>query len=58
MRIIMGIAPVTEALAGIDDPCELDASQTEPEDEDEDDEDDEDEEYDDDEIEPEGMPHE
>jgi len=48
----MGTAPVTEALAGIDEPYELDASETEPEDEDED------EEYDDDEIEPEGMPHE
>ena len=50
----MGTAPVTEALAGIDEPYELDASETEPEDEDED----EDDEYDDDEIEPEGMPHE
>ncbi len=52
----MGTAPVTEALAGVDEPYELDASETEPEDEDEDD--DEDDEYDDDEIEPEGMPHE
>jgi hypothetical protein len=54
MWTIMGTAPVTEAFAGIDEPCELDATQDEPEDEDED----EDEEYDDDEIEPEGMPHE
>lgn len=51
----MGTAPVSKALAGIDEPYELDASQTEPEDEDDEDED---EEYDDDEIEPEGMPHE
>jgi hypothetical protein len=49
----MGTAPVAEALAGIDEPYQLYASESEPEDEDDDDE-----EYEDDEIEPEGMPHE